>query len=169
MECWDVRNIIMNFQKRKDKIYKKLWLFELRPSPVWIRNLGPVFLKTVFPRYGIPMLKIRRSRDRLIFNMGIPILVRRHIYNETAPSSGNVNVQKSNRISIHDFKPWHCLGCHGNSRINPMHTSWEQHITVNHVGQLRKKNNAIISHLMRRPYIYYTIYYTRKTLQLIAI
>ena len=30
-------------------------------------------------RYAIPMLKIRRSWDRLIFNMGIPILVRRHL------------------------------------------------------------------------------------------
>ena len=29
------------------------------------------------------MLKIRRSRDRLIFNVGIPILVRRHLYIET--------------------------------------------------------------------------------------
>ena len=28
---------------------------------------------------GIPMLKIRRSRDRLVFNMGIPILVRRYL------------------------------------------------------------------------------------------
>ena len=31
------------------------------------------------------MLKIRRSRDRLIFNMGIPILVRRHLCIEMAP------------------------------------------------------------------------------------
>ena len=31
------------------------------------------------------MLKIRRSQDRLIFNMGIPILVRQHLYIETAP------------------------------------------------------------------------------------
>ena len=31
------------------------------------------------------MLKIRRLRDRLIFNKGIPILVRRHLYIETAP------------------------------------------------------------------------------------
>ena len=31
------------------------------------------------------MLKIRRSRDRLIFNMGIPILVRRHLNIETVP------------------------------------------------------------------------------------
>ena len=36
---------------------------------------------------GIPMLKIRRSWDRLIFNMGIPILVRRHLYIETVPVS----------------------------------------------------------------------------------
>ena len=42
-------------------------------------------IKTVFPRYRIPMLKIRWSWDRLIFNMGIPILVRRHLYIETAP------------------------------------------------------------------------------------
>ena len=33
------------------------------------------------------MLKIRRSWVRLIFNMGIPILVRRHLYIETAPWS----------------------------------------------------------------------------------
>ena len=38
-------------------------------------------------RYGIPMLKIRRSWYRLIFNMGIPILVRGHLHIETAPRS----------------------------------------------------------------------------------
>ena len=37
-------------------------------------------------RYGIPVLKIRRSWDRLIFNMGIPILVRRYLYIESGPS-----------------------------------------------------------------------------------
>ena len=40
-------------------------------------------IKTVFARYGIPMLKIRRSGDSLIFNMGIPVLVRWHFYIET--------------------------------------------------------------------------------------
>ena len=50
------------------------------------RDPGPrLNIKTVFPRYGIPMLKIRRLRDRLIFNMGIPILVGQHLYIETAP------------------------------------------------------------------------------------
>ena len=42
-------------------------------------------IKTVFPGMGIPMLKIRRSWDRLIFKMGIPILVRRRLYIETGP------------------------------------------------------------------------------------
>ena len=32
---------------------------------------------------GIPMWKIRGSRDRLYFDMGIPIMVRRHLYTET--------------------------------------------------------------------------------------
>ena len=32
------------------------------------------------------MLKIRRSQDPLIFNMGMPKLVRRHLYAETAPA-----------------------------------------------------------------------------------
>ena len=41
-------------------------------------------IKTIFPDVVIPMLKIRRSPDRLIFNMGIPILIRWHIYIEAA-------------------------------------------------------------------------------------
>ena len=41
-------------------------------------------IKTVFPRYGDSHVK-DKSQDRLIFNMGIPILVRRHFYIETAP------------------------------------------------------------------------------------
>ena len=49
------------------------------------REPGPrLNIKTVFPRYGILMLKIRRSLDHLILNMGIPILVGRHFHTETA-------------------------------------------------------------------------------------
>ena len=40
-------------------------------------------IKTAVPRYGILMLKIRRSQDHPIFNMGIPIPVRRHSYIKT--------------------------------------------------------------------------------------
>ena len=43
-------------------------------------------VNTVFSCMGIPTQKIRRSRDHLIFNMGIPALVRRHLYTDTVPS-----------------------------------------------------------------------------------
>ena len=36
------------------------------------------------------MLKIRRSQDRLIFNMWILILIRLHLYIETAPRSASI-------------------------------------------------------------------------------
>ena len=49
-------------------------------------------IKTLFLRYGIPMVKIRRSWDRRILNMGIPIMVRRHLYIETAPLALNVSM-----------------------------------------------------------------------------
>ena len=55
-------------------------LFSLQPGP-------RLNIKTVFPGMGIPMLKIRWSWDHLIFNMGIPILARWHLYIETAPWS----------------------------------------------------------------------------------
>ena len=45
------------------------------------RPMGPVSIqRPSFPGMGIPM-----SRDRLIVNIGIPILARRHLYTETAP------------------------------------------------------------------------------------
>ena len=47
----------------------------------------------VFPGMGIPMLKIRWSRDRLIFNMGIPILVRQHLYIETSHGLSNISIR----------------------------------------------------------------------------
>ena len=54
----------------------------------WGIHSGPrLNIKTVFPGMEILMLKTRWSRDRLIFNMGIPILVRWHLYIVTAPWS----------------------------------------------------------------------------------
>ena len=38
------------------------------------------------------MLKIRRSPDRLIFNMEMPILVRQHLYIDTAPGLSTIKV-----------------------------------------------------------------------------
>ena len=56
-----------------------LRISDVEPSP------GPrLNKKTIFRMYGIPMLKIRRSRDRLLIHMGIPIRVRRHLCIETA-------------------------------------------------------------------------------------
>ena len=40
---------------------------------------------TVFPCIGISIEKIRRSWDRLIFIISIPIPIRRHLYIEVAP------------------------------------------------------------------------------------
>ena len=64
------------------------WLRLTNDSILYSHISGPgtrLIIKTVFPGIGIPMLRIRRSRNRLILNMGIPILVRRHLYVEAAP------------------------------------------------------------------------------------
>ena len=69
-----------------------LYWDDLYRNTVFILRLGPGItrarfnIKTDFIGMGIPMLKIRRSWDR-IFNMRIPILVR-HLYIETASSLG---------------------------------------------------------------------------------
>ena len=53
---------------------------------IYMRYVSILFnVKTVFPRYRIPVLKIRRSWDHLIFNLGITILVRWHLYIEPPP------------------------------------------------------------------------------------
>ena len=55
---------------------------------VSLKYPGPhLNIKMSFLDMRIPVLKIRRSRDRLFFNMGIPMLVRRHLYIETARRS----------------------------------------------------------------------------------
>ena len=63
-----------------------MWL----PIPgkmVLLSKWGPgprLNIKTIFSGMSIPMFKIRRSSDCLIFNKGIPILVKRHLYIEMA-------------------------------------------------------------------------------------
>ena len=84
---------IVQFIKTKTRLtvcQVEIWFYKCayhrsRHLITCIRETGPYLdIKTVFPRYRISMLKIRRSRDRLNFNMGIPIL-KRHLYIETAP------------------------------------------------------------------------------------
>ena len=52
-----------------------------RKSGLWFN------IKTRFPGIGIPIMKIRRSSDHLIFIMGIPKLVRSHLYIESGSNS----------------------------------------------------------------------------------
>ena len=79
-----------------------------------ITPAGPCLnIKTVLPGMGIPMLKIKRSRDRLIFNMGMPILVRRHLYIETAPGSWNPSFSRARTcisyiINVMVAMTWRC-------------------------------------------------------------
>ena len=55
-------------------------------NSLFLRYLGSVSIwRPSFLGMGIPMLKIRRSQDRLIFNMGILTLVRRHLYIQMPP------------------------------------------------------------------------------------
>ena len=52
-------------------------------------NVGtsaPFQNKDDISRYGISIIKIRRSHDCLIFIIGMPILIRRRLYIETAPN-----------------------------------------------------------------------------------
>ena len=53
----------------------------------WVLHLGPrLIIKTGFQGMGIPVIKITRSWDGPISIMGIPVLVRRHPYVQTAPT-----------------------------------------------------------------------------------
>ena len=58
-------------------------------------------IKTLSTGMGISIIKTRQMWDRLIFRMGIPILLRLHLYIETTPSDLN-NITK---LSETNFKP----------------------------------------------------------------
>ena len=57
----------------------------IRSNPGWAQGHVSIS-KPLFPGMGIPMSKLRQSQDRLIFNMGILTLVRRHLDSKTAPT-----------------------------------------------------------------------------------
>ena len=52
-----------------------------------IKPWAPSIWIPSYPGMSIPMLNIRRSQNRLIFDTGIPMLVRRLLYIETPPWS----------------------------------------------------------------------------------
>ena len=67
---------------------------------------------------GIPMLKVRQSGDHLIFNMGTPILVRRHIYIETAPTMRTKDRQYDNFVATGGI-----VSCHYDNLL--CHQAWQ--------------------------------------------
>ena len=71
----------------------------IQPPPTaasWWRHFTT---KTTFPDMDIPILKIRGSQDRLFYTIGIPWLVRRHLYIEAGPE----------RYSAYNHKQFDCL------------------------------------------------------------
>ena len=86
----------------------------------WWRDPKSQYKDRLSQVWGFPILKIRRSLDHLIFNMGIPILVRWHLYIETGPRSilvqimvfhmpgkmpGN-DLQNDDRVTVQWFQYW---------------------------------------------------------------
>ena len=78
-------------------VYWNSWVWRKRMAQAYYSIISKLLLyllasararsqyRLSFPGMGLPMLKIRLSRDCLFFNMGIPILVRWHHCIETAP------------------------------------------------------------------------------------
>ena len=76
---FSLHNTLVNTVKTPRQFWKALFSY----NNFVTGTQGPVSIqRPSFPGMGIPMLKIRRSWDRRIFNMGMPILVR-HLYIET--------------------------------------------------------------------------------------
>ena len=50
------------------------------------------------------MLKIKLSRDRLIYNMGIPVPGKDSLYTETVPWFHNIHIF----LSAQEMKLWEC-------------------------------------------------------------
>ena len=71
---------------------------------------------------GIPMLKIRLSHDRLIFNMGIPIPGKDGLYIEMRPS------MRANEITLKDIGHIHwylTITKHNDLQSEPLHNNWD--------------------------------------------
>ena len=66
-----IENHIFSFKTTRLKLSSAKWRpFCIGLNVLTLKAWAPLNIKTVFPRYGIPMLKIRRFCDRLIFNIG---------------------------------------------------------------------------------------------------
>ena len=63
--------------------------------------------------YGIDIIEIRRSSDRLIFTMGIPIILRRHLCWDGPFSSSNANASARSWCTSGLQSPPPYIGPHG--------------------------------------------------------
>ena len=63
---------------------------------------------------GIPIIKIRRSWDRLIFILGNPVLARRRLYIETALVPCNIRAKNTNKTQNKQSKARNKTKCHKN-------------------------------------------------------
>ena len=94
------------------EIGKWFWMERRQDVSFWWDQGPHLNKKTVFPGMGIPMLKIRWLRDRLIFNMGILISVRR-LYIEMAP-------RFRNRLSHCTVSPMDWMSTHTKTELTRM-------------------------------------------------
>ena len=83
------------------EIYFVAWVmfFNLQSGP-------QLKITTVYPGMGVSILKIKRSWDRLIFIMGIPIPVRQHVNHETGHWICTASIYV---IYTMTCKQWHIL------------------------------------------------------------
>ena len=77
---------------------------------------------------------LNRSRDRHMFNMGIPILVRLHIYIDIETAPGSFGWSRTPLIWILHWWSWHRYGLFSihtpNSSLTPGKCSWKTCIDV---------------------------------------
>ena len=76
------------------------------------KSSGPCLsIKAVFPGMGLSIVKIRRSWHCLIFNIGIPILVRQHLYIKMAPEY--LDIKWIQRLHFQNYCHLHLLPLEG--------------------------------------------------------
>ena len=97
------------------------------------------------------MLKIRRSRDRLIFNMGIPILIRWHLYIETPPHKVT-HLSVNGNVIFHAcmaYYKYHDIPCVIYLPQVLLHPLWWRHNRHDGISN-HQPHNCLLNRLLRR-------------------
>ena len=99
------KHVFVNFIPQNTSFYFDSTIAELHSSIGRYKLI--LNIKTVFPYLGIPMFKIRRSRDRLIFNIGDPytgkttFFILRRPPKRLSPRKGNHQERRNHRDVEH--------------------------------------------------------------------